>query len=226
MEEGFSLFSKSGVLGLMVAIPVGPVTLLILQRSLKVGSLTGIASGVGAALADGLFGLLAAIGLMTLVGGLEQTRHFVRPLGSLVLMIVGIYFFFQKPPSLEADEVLAERYRPNYLWDMLSAHFLTLLNPTTLIAFAALFAGSDLIPEDPRKIQYFEITTGVFSGSLLWWLLLGALAKPIKKWLSPLMVHRILQVTGILLLVLALISFVPRFGSVMEKIKLTFFLFY
>jgi len=57
------LFSKAFLLGWMVAIPIGPVGFLIIQRSIKVGSLAGVASGLGAALADGLFGFLAAIGL-------------------------------------------------------------------------------------------------------------------------------------------------------------------
>lgn len=204
----------------MVSIPIGPVGLLIIQRSLKVGSLGGIASGVGAALADGLFGFFAAFGLVTLFGGLEESRHLVRPFGSLVLMLVGIYFFFQRPPPLETEEVLSPRYLHHYLWDMLSAFLLTLMNPTTIIAFAALFAGSDLIPEDPKKIQFVEIMSGVFLGSLLWWLFLVVLARPIKRKLSPLMEHRILQAIGIVLMSLALLTFVPRVGSVIDKLKM------
>src|SRR3989338_2845556 len=181
MPDGIVLFSKSCVLGWMVAIQIGPVALLIIQRSIKLGSLGGLASGLGAAIADGLFGFLAAFGLSTLFGGLEESRHLVRPLGSLVLMLVGVYFFFQKPPPLETEEVLSVRYLHHYLWDMLSAFLLTLMNPTTIIAFAALFAGSDLIPEDPKKIQFVEIMSGVFLGSLLWWLNLVVLARPIKR---------------------------------------------
>lgn len=213
------LFSKAFLLGWMVAIPIGPVGFLIIQRSIKVGSLAGVASGLGAALADGLFGFLAAIGLAALIGALEFSRHLVRPLGSLVLMIVGIYFFFQKPPPLETEEVLATRYLHRYLWDLLSSFLLTLLNPMTIIAFAALFVGSDLIPEDPRKIQYLEIAAGIFTGSLLWWLALVILARPVKKMLSSLVVHRIFQGIGLALFSLALISFIPRLGTVIDKVR-------
>jgi threonine/homoserine/homoserine lactone efflux protein len=214
------LFSKAFLLGWMVAIPVGPVGLLIIQRSLKVGSLAGVASGLGAALADGLFGFLAAVGLATLIGELEASRQFVRPLGSLVLMVVGVYFFFQKPPPLETEEVLSVRYLHHYLWDLLSTFFLTLLNPLTIIAFAALFIGSDLIPEDPRKIQYLEVAGGIFSGSLLWWLLLVFLASPVKKALSSKVVHRIFQGIGLTLFGLALLSFIPRLGTMIDKLRL------
>jgi threonine/homoserine/homoserine lactone efflux protein len=217
MNIDLVLFSKAFLLGWMVAIPVGPVALLIIQRSLTVGYLRGLASGLGAALADGLFGLVAALGLAALLSGLTEFRHLVRPFGSLALMVVGVFFYFRKPPSLEAEEVLAASYLHHYLWDILSTFLLTIMNPMTIIAFAALFVGSDLIPEERSDIQYMMISTGVFCGSLFWWCLLGLLAQPLKKRLSPLVLHRTLQVIGMVLVGLALLSFIPRIGTVVDK---------
>ncbi|HEX5036216.1 MAG TPA: LysE family transporter [bacterium] len=206
----------------MVAIPVGPVGLLLMQRTLSVGRLAGIFTGLGAALADGVFGFLAALGLVTLVNQFEAGHHFLRPLGSLALMVVGLHFFFQKPPVLTADEVLTGRFQRRYWWDTISTFFLTLMNPTTIIAFAALFAGSDLIPENPRREEYFLIAAGVFSGSLLWWLFLVSLAGPVKRRLNPHSVHRFLQVLGVVLVVLALFTFIPRAGHVIDRIQMLF----
>ena len=88
-----------------------------------------------------------------------------------------------------------------------------------IAAFAVLFAGSDLIPEDPRKIQYVEVAAGIFTGSLVWWMVLVAIAEPVKRRLNPHSVHRFLQVLGVVLVVLALVSLVPRFGTVVDKLK-------
>lgn len=203
----------------MVAIPVGPVGLLLVQRSLSIGPLAGIATGIGAALADSLFGMLAALGLVKLINQLDAGRHLIAPLGSLALLVVGIHFYFQKPPVLEAKEVLTGPYQRRYWWDAISSFFLTLLNPTTIIAFAALFAGSGLIPEDPRKIQYFEIAAGIGAGSFVWWMILVAIAEPVKRRLNPKSVHRFLQGLGIVLVVLALVTFIPRIGHVIGKVK-------
>ena len=213
------LIVKAALLGWMLAIPVGPVALLIIQRSLSVGPLAGIASSIGAALADALLGLLAALGLVTLIEGLTIYHHLLRPFGSLVLAVVGIYFFFRKATQLVTEEILSTRYLHHYLWDTLSVFFVTLMNPLTIIAFAALFVGSDLIPEDPHRIQYAEISLGVFSGSLFWWLALVFLAQPVKKRLSPPVVHRIFQMIGGVLIGLALVSLIPRLGTVVEKLK-------
>ena len=164
-----NLFSQSLLLGFLVALPVGPIAILILQRSLRLGALAGLASGIGAAIADALFALLAVLGLAALLESIRGAHHLVGGLGGLVLMGVGLRLFFQKPPSLETEEVLSERYLHHYLWDALSVLLLTLTNPMTIIAFGALFAGSNLIPLDPRRLDYATISLGVFCGSLLWW---------------------------------------------------------
>lgn len=203
----------------MVAIPIGPVGLLIIQRSIKLGSPRGIISGLGAALADGLFGFLAAAGLAALIGQMESMRPLFRPLGSLVLMIVGIYFFFQKPRPLETREVLSTSYLHYYLWDLLSTFLLTLMNPATVIAFAALFAGSELISIESTRMEYLEITVGVFAGSFLWWLILVIAAKPLKTRLSVQVEHRIHQVVGSVLMVLAIVSFATRAGTAIDKLE-------
>jgi threonine/homoserine/homoserine lactone efflux protein len=213
------IFLKACLVGCMVAIPVGPVGLLLIQRSLSVGHLAGIFTGIGAALADGVCGFLAALGLVTLIGELESSRHFLRPLGSLALIVVGLHFFFQKPPTLAAHEVLTGRFQRRFWWDTISAFFLTLMNPTTFIAFAVLFAGSDLIPEDPREEQYLEIAAGIFAGSLIWWLFLVGIARPVKQRLNPHSVHRFLQVLGVALVVLALFTLTPRLGGMIVRLR-------
>jgi putative LysE/RhtB family amino acid efflux pump len=205
-----SYFSKAFIVGFFVAIPVGPVGLLLIQRSLALGALAGVCTGLGAALADALFGFLAALGLITLLDQLETHRALIRPLGSLALVIVGLYFYFHRIPSLNAEEVLTGRYQRRYWWDTISAFFLTLLNPTTIIAFAAIFAGSDLIAENPKDIQYIEITSGIFAGSLMWWLILVALAGPIKRRMNPHTVHRVFQGIGVSLCLIALGTLLPR----------------
>ncbi|MBI2082327.1 MAG: LysE family transporter [Deltaproteobacteria bacterium] len=214
------LYFKSFLLGFLVALPVGPIAILILQRSLQIGWLAGIASGIGAALADGLFAFLAGLGLTALLEEIGGSHPFVGGFGGIVLVLVGLKLFFQKPPALQTEEVLSERYLHHYLWDTLSVFLLTLTNPMTIIAFAALFAGSNLIPLDPRKIDYFRICLGVFSGSLVWWVILVILSHPIKRNLSPLRIHRLLEIVGVILIFLGGVSSLPRLGTLVNKIPI------
>lgn len=214
-----TLFLQALFLGFLVAAPVGPIAILILQRSFQVGWRAGLASGLGAAVADALFAFLASLGLAALLEGYRESHHFVGGLGALALILVGMKFFFQNPPALKTEEVLSERYLHQYLWDSLSVFLLTLTNPMTIVAFGALFAGSDLIPLDPRRIDYLRISLGVLVGSLLWWVLLVALAQPIRRNLSLLRIHRALEVIGVILIVMGGVSFVPRLGRLIDKIS-------
>ncbi|MBI1910161.1 MAG: LysE family transporter [Deltaproteobacteria bacterium] len=196
------MFFKSLLLGFIVAIPIGPIALLILQRSLGLGYLAGFASGIGAAAADALFALFASMGLVALISWLEKYYVWIQPVGGLIVVVLGLKFFFNKPPLLKADEVLTPRYLHHYTWDAFSTFLLTLTNPMTMFAFAALFTGSNLIPVDPRKIFFFEITSGIFCGSLSWWLILVTLSHPIKKNISPLRIRHVMQ--GLALVLIAL----------------------
>ncbi len=213
------LFQKACFLGWMVAIPVGPVGLLIIQRSITMGYVRGLVSGLGAALADGVFGLLAAMGLVALIENYGNAKHFIRPFGGIVLAVVGLVFLLKKKREVKAEEVLTANFANRYLWDLLSTFLLTLMNPMTILAFGALFAGSDLIPVDVRKIQYVEIAFGVFTGSLLWWTLMVVLSSPLKNKLSPVVEQRIQQVIGAILIALAFFSVVPRFGSFIDRLQ-------
>jgi len=212
------LFVKSLVLGLLVAVPVGPIAFLILQRSLQIGWGAGFMSGVGAAAADALFALVVSLGLSVLLEQLRDSRHLVGGLGSIALILVGLKFIFQKPPALETEEVLSERYLHHYLWDAGSVFLLTLTNPMTVIAFAALFAGSNLIPLDPRRIDYVVISSGVLLGSFLWWVVLVFLAQPIRRNLSAVRIHQALEVIGIILVILGAVQLNPRVGLLIDKI--------
>lgn len=213
------LFTQALILGLIVVIPIGPIAILIMQRSIQVGWLAGLSSGLGAALADGLFAFLTALGLSTLLTNLDNSRHLIRPIGALFLMLIGCKFIFQSPPKLQTEEVLSPRYLHHYLWDGITTFLLTLTNPLTIMAFAALFTGSNLIPDETKKIEYLQIVSGVFLGSLIWWCILVLLAQRLKNIFSPQLLHKIFVVIGALLIGLAIFSVSTRLGTLVDKFK-------
>ena len=60
-------------IGFAIAAAIGPIGLLCIRRTLVEGTAVGVASGLGAATADGLFASIAAFGITALadllVGG-------------------------------------------------------------------------------------------------------------------------------------------------------------
>src|SRR6267143_581647 len=76
-----AFFLRGLVLGFSVAAPVGPIGVLCIRRTLAEGRLTGVATGLGAAAADGLYGALAALGVTAVTQAL---------VGAALLLVAGV----------------------------------------------------------------------------------------------------------------------------------------
>jgi threonine/homoserine/homoserine lactone efflux protein len=161
-------FFQGIVLGFSIAAPVGPIGLLCIRRTLVYGLKVGFLSGVGAALADGIFSFIAAFGVTAVSGFLLEHRTVLQVLGSMFLLGFG-FFTFRSRPNEPGNTIRGDGFGRNAC---LSTFFLTLTNPMTMMAFAAAFAGMGIgAARDYR--QAVVVVCGVFSGSLLWWSVLS-----------------------------------------------------
>src|SRR5579864_8724139 len=125
------------IVGFLIAAPVGPIGLLCIRRSLHEGWRLGFATGLGAALADALYAAVAAFGL-TAVTSFLQTYGREFQLISIALLVLlalqTLYHAFRAAPSLNATT-------PSRLVGATATTFLlTLVNPMTVLSFAAAFA--------------------------------------------------------------------------------------
>lgn len=162
------LFIKGILIGFLVAIPVGPIGLLCIQRTLTNGYRIGLASGFGAALADGFFSLLASLGLTAVVAALMSHRSLIETLGGMGLIALGVKMLSIAPKNAR------ENGDEQKSWHALTTTFLlTLSNPITIFAFIAIFAslGIGALHHGYELI----LSAGVMIGSACWWLLLCSL---------------------------------------------------
>ncbi|MAS14495.1 MAG: lysine transporter LysE [Nitratireductor sp.] len=161
------LFGKSLLLGLAVAAPLGPIGALCVNRTLEHGLWAGIAGGLGTALADALYATLAAVGFAAFAAALAMVDVPLKLAGGLFLAWLGWKSFSALPPRAAA------RARASDLFGTaVATFFLTITNPMTILAFAAMFAGLGLA-DSPRSSDAVAVVTGVFLGSLLWWFILS-----------------------------------------------------
>lgn len=162
------LFAKSLILGLAVAAPVGPIGLLCINRTLERGFGAGIAGGLGTAVADGLFAALAAFGFAAFSAALLFIDAPMRLFGGLFMLWLGLKGLRTCPPDRPASEG-----RRDLLGTVAATFALTIVNPATILAFAAMFAGLGLA-ENSGWASALAVTLGVFLGSTLWWVILSA----------------------------------------------------
>ena len=156
------------VIGFAIAAPVGAIGLLCIRRTLADGRLVGFVSGLGAATADACYGAVAALGLTSISSVLVDHQTWVRLLGGLFLCYLGLRTA-TAPPAAEAASRSARGVAAAYG----STLVLTLTNPSTILSFAAVFAGLGLADTTGNRGSAALLVLGVFLGSALWWLLLS-----------------------------------------------------
>ena len=89
MSIDLALLAKAALIGLSIAAPVGPIALLIVQRTLAEGLAVGLACGLGTAVADALYALLAAFGLVAASGLLLQLVLKRRRRSAVLVAVAG-----------------------------------------------------------------------------------------------------------------------------------------
>ena len=159
------------LIGFSIAAPVGPIGVLCIRRTLTDGRLAGLSCGLGAATADAVYGCVAAFGLTSVSSFLVDQQPWLRPVGGGFLIYLGLKTFLERPAEREATPAngssvgLAGAYS--------STFFLTITNPSTILSFAAIFAGLGLGETGEGYALATALVVGVFSGSALWWFILS-----------------------------------------------------
>jgi len=162
-------FAKGFGIGIAIAAPVGPVGVLCVQRTLSSGRLLGFASGLGAAVADAIYGSVAAFGLSLISHFLLSHQFTLRLIGGCFLLFLGARTLLSHP----ARKAAMAGNSAGLLRAFGSTFILTLTNPITIMAFVGLFAGLGLAHADGRWSPGLSLVGGVFAGSAFWWLVLA-----------------------------------------------------
>jgi threonine/homoserine/homoserine lactone efflux protein len=160
---------KGVVVGIIIAVPVGPVGVLCVRRTIFQGKLAGFVSGLGAATADAIFGFIAAFGLTFVSDWLIGYQQWLGIAGGCYLLYLGGSALLAK---LET-KLDAERDTETILRDFVSTFALTLTNPITILAFLGIFSALGLSGQGATSERAAILVLGVWSGSLLWWLALS-----------------------------------------------------
>jgi threonine/homoserine/homoserine lactone efflux protein len=191
---------KGLLLGLLIAIPVGPIGVLCVQRTLNKGKLSGFISGLGAATADAFYGAVAAFGLIIISGFLIKYQLIIRIIGGIFLVYIGIKSFYSKPKEIKPNE----KVNDNPATDYISTFFLTITNPTTVISFTLLFAGIGLEFSNKSFNSSIFLVLGVFLGSALWWLILSFGVELIRSKVKNFSLEMVNKVAGVIITLSAL----------------------
>ncbi len=176
-----SFFFRGLLIGLSIAATVGPMSFLCIQRTLNRGQLYGLVSGLGIATADGVYGSIAAFGLTLITHFLVSEQKWIRLIGGLFLIYLGLRTILTKP----AERAAVLKTKTNsYLGAYASTFLLTLTNPLTILA----------------------VVIGVFAGSTLWWIILTSGISLLRKKITPQWLLWINRISGSIITLFGLLA--------------------
>ena len=152
---------------MILSAPMGPIGILCVQRTLNKGRMSGLFTGIGAAISDLFYCLLTGLGLSFVTDIIEANKHILQVAGSVILMVYAIYMIFHNPIS----EVQDTNDKDDRTRDMLTGFLFTLSNPLIVFLIIPLFARFGFPIPEPR-FYYIDIVLGyiaIVAGAMLWW---------------------------------------------------------
>jgi threonine/homoserine/homoserine lactone efflux protein len=173
-----AVFLKSILLGLLVSVPVGPVGVLCIQRTMNKGRTAGFITGLGAASADALYAIIAGFGLTFIMNFLDEQHFYLQLIGASIIMVIAVKIFYTNP----AVQVRNHRRKKNSpIEDFITVFFLTFSNPAVVFIFVASFAGFNLVTDESMYYHVLMVIAGVFGGAMLWWYTLSSVVNRFRK---------------------------------------------
>jgi threonine/homoserine/homoserine lactone efflux protein len=190
-----SIFIRGAIIGLGIAAPVGPIAILCMRRTIQRGMQYGFMTGMGAAVADAIYGAIAAFGVAAVSDFLERNQNHLMIIGGLVIIGLSIRVFFTKL-KLNTDDTQS----PNLLRAFVTSLMLTMTNPMTILAFIAVIAGLGLSNVITQFNMAVIFVLGVLAGSSIWWLFLSSIVGVIRHMIDEKVLLYINRAAGVVLL--------------------------
>lgn len=196
------LFLKGVATGLIVSIPLGPMALICVRRSLNQGYLTGLVTSLGVAVGDSIYASIAGFGVGFIIDQIKEHQKLIGLLGGIIITLLGLAMLvsqYQAKPKEKLSIGALSIIRSFY-----TAILLTLSNPITLLAFIALFSWIGVV-KDQTLFDTWLIILGVFIGAFTWFNLLAIFSSILKSKLKPEIINRAHTITGILIMIVGII---------------------
>lgn len=198
-------FFRGLMVGLGASIPLGPIGVLCVQRTLSKGRYSGLISGLGAAFTDTFFAALAVMGLAYIQGVFESHENYFKCFGGLLVIFIGLRIYLSNP----VKQIRQTHGQKRRFEDFISVVMLTISNPAALVLILALFALVGV--KTDSSDGSFAISTvlwGVFVGASLWWYVLSASINAFRQKFRLKQLWMINKISGIVIMALGLISFI------------------
>ncbi len=157
---------------MLVSIPLGPIGILVIQRTVNKSRKAGFLSGMGAAISDTLYAIVAGFSLTFIIDFIRAHEVTFQAFGAFVVLALGIHIFLKNPVT----DLRKNKVRGNsHFQDMISCFLVTISNPLTVFVFIAVFTSSGVAVNLEKPYHALVVIPGIFIGATLWWFSLSGI---------------------------------------------------
>jgi len=201
----FEIIIKGILIGLCISVPLGPIGMLCIQRTLNRGQKYGIATGLGATTSDLVYTIVTLFFLSFVLDFIEDHRFIIQLIGSLVVSGFGYYIFNSNPATQPKPN---ETTKHTLFGDFISSFGLTFSNPLVLFVLIALFARFSFIGNNTTLSVTITGILSILGGALMWWTMITYLVSRFKNKLNMRDLKIINQITGIVIILVGCVGLI------------------
>ncbi len=199
------LLWKGIITGMAVSIPLGPLGILCIQRTVNKNWKSGIFSGIGVATADTVYALVAGFSLSIIIDFIRTYELYFKLVGLSVLLLLGIYIFRSNPTKQIKNN---KRRGSSHLQDFLTTFLITLSNPLSVFVFVAIFTSYSIVLHFSHPVEALLTIGGIFIGGVSWWLLITGFANRFRHKFTINLLYWANRIIGLVVILIAVVFFV------------------
>lgn len=191
---------KGFLVGMCASAPIGPIAILVVQKSLSKGHKAGFVSGLGASVVDTLYASIAIFALAFAQKLIEDHQSLILLVGGTVLIIVGVSMAFSDPfRKMKADGESSVSPK-----DFGQAVAMGLSNPMAIFVMFTLFAFFGLADDSPHNWKVAPIILSVSLGSVTYWFSMSWLLSRFRSNFRMRTILWISRITGALIVIIGI----------------------
>lgn len=183
------------LVGMLVAIPTGPVGFLCVKRAMAFGKWSGIFSGIGSLLADIFFAGLIVFKFGKISNFISSTGVWIHVVGGVVLLYIGwrVYNSHERMQKIVIDV-------KTLFGHMVSACVITLTNPVQILTFSFIFSivGTTAFSTFTGNVWFL---VGLGLGSLVWWVALSLIIDHYRSRYTDRIIFMMTRIAGVFVIV-------------------------
>lgn len=191
--------------GIILSAPMGPIGILVIQRTMEKGRKSGLYTGLGAAVSDLFYCLLAGLGLSFVTDFITNNQEMFQIGGSIVLIVFALFMMFRSPvKGLKHDDEI----KINYTHDAITGFAFTLSNPLIIFLIFPLFARFGFPSSEYQFYHYIIGYVFIVLGALLWWTVITYCVDKLRSKFNINSMWLINKIMGSIILILAIYGLV------------------